>query len=131
MSPNYFKFFILLCYSIIILSLTWFSPISLTGSNFISEYDKVLHILEYAILGYLFVNILHENQVLLGVIVKTGIFIVLFAWIGVDRFISNDARIKECEEKKSQGPSKNQKDWEWCDDCCGWREPGHNANKNN
>ena len=87
MSPNYFKFFILLCYSIIILSLTWFSPISLTGSNFISEYDKVLHILEYAILGYLFVNILHENQVLLGVIVKTGIFIVLFA--SFDEFLQS------------------------------------------
>ena len=70
--------------------------------------------------------------------VKIGIsiFIVLFAWIGVDRFISSDARINECEEKKAQGPTENQKDFEWCEDCClrtgnGWKPPGHNANKNN
>ena len=87
MSPNYFKIFILLCYSIIILSLTWFSPISLTSSDIISEYDKVLHILEYAILGYLFANILNENQILLGVIVKTGIFIIFFA--SFDEFLQS------------------------------------------
>ena len=60
----------------------------------------------------------------------------MFVWIGVDRFISSDARINECEEKKAQGPTENQKDFEWCEDCClrtgnGWKPPGHNANKNN
>ena len=61
--------------------------------------------------------------------VKIGIsiFIILFMWVAIDKINA----VSEGQERKEQGPSENQKGWEWCDDCCGWREPGHNANKNN
>ena len=79
-----------------------------------------------------------DNNFIKKYYVKIGIsiFVLLFLWISTDRIINNDNRLKECEEMKANGPNENQKNWEWCQDCCiktgkGWKPPGHNAKKNN
>ena len=81
------KTWILIGYSGCILSLTWFSPKEITQLTFIGEYDKIIHFLEYSILGYLFANAMDSSYLKWKIFSGVGIYILLIA--GVDELLQS------------------------------------------
>lgn len=59
----------------------------MTQLTFIGEYDKIIHFLEYSILGYLFANAIDASYLKWKIFSGVGIYILFIA--GVDEFLQS------------------------------------------
>ena len=84
---NSINTWILIGYSGCILSLTWFSPKEITQLTFIGEYDKIIHFLEYSVLGYLFANTMDSSNLRWKIVTGAGIYILIMA--GIDELLQS------------------------------------------